>query len=99
VTLTRQGPSALFVVQDAGPGIPAGERDAVFGRFHRRAGSPGSGLGLTLVHQQAERHGGSVVAADPPGGVGTRIEVRLPMAGPSVTGRPEAGSWLTAQRP
>ncbi|MBC6457851.1 sensor histidine kinase [Actinomadura sp. HBU206391] len=99
VTLARQGAAALLAVQDAGPGIPAAERGAVFGRFHRRPGSPGSGLGLTLVHQQAERHGGTVTVPDPPAGTGTRIEVRLPMAGPAAVDRPEARSWLTAQHP
>jgi two-component system sensor histidine kinase PrrB len=99
VTLARQGAAALLAVQDTGPGIPAGERCAVFGRFHRRPGSPGSGLGLTLVRQQAERHGGTVTVPDPPAGAGTRIEVRLPMAGPSDGEPPEVRSWLTAQRP
>ncbi|GAA2082668.1 sensor histidine kinase [Actinomadura alba] len=98
VTLTPQGPAALLAVQDAGPGIPAAERVAVFGRFHRRAGSPGSGLGLTLVRQQAERHGGSVTVSQPATGIGTRIEVRLPMAGPPGGEPPEVRSWLTAQR-
>jgi len=45
-------------VEDSGPGIPVEERQRVFDRFYRRAGTeqPGSGLGLAIVHTIAERH-------------------------------------------
>lgn len=46
-------------VSDTGPGIPAGERDAVMRRFHRGESSrttPGSGLGLSLVGAVAKVH-------------------------------------------
>ena len=46
-------------VSDTGPGIPAGERDAVMRRFHRGESSrttPGSGLGLSLVGAVAGLH-------------------------------------------
>jgi signal transduction histidine kinase len=45
-------------VRDDGPGIAAGERDAVFRRFYRGEGSrhaPGNGLGLTYA--VARMHG------------------------------------------
>jgi signal transduction histidine kinase len=49
---------------DRGPGIPADEQAQVFEPFHRPAGrgeAAGSwGLGLALVRQIAERHGGGV---------------------------------------
>ncbi len=46
-------------VSDSGPGIPAGERDAVLRRFHRldQGTQPGSGLGLAIVARIAELHG------------------------------------------
>ncbi|MYT22630.1 two-component sensor histidine kinase, partial [Streptomyces sp. SID7760] len=71
---------AVLTVDDAGPGIAPGEREAVFRRFHHRPGSPGSGLGLTLVAQQVALHRGSVVIGTPPGGTGARFEVRLPLS-------------------
>lgn len=50
---------ALLLVEDSGPGIPAEERERVFDRFYRIAGSEaaGSGLGLAIIKAIAERHG------------------------------------------
>ncbi|WP_371482209.1 sensor histidine kinase [Kitasatospora sp. NBC_00315] len=79
VGLRAESGVAVLTVDDAGPGIPAPERQAIFHRFHRRPDSPGSGLGLTLVAQQAALHRGSVTAGAAPGGAGTRFEVRLPL--------------------
>ncbi|WP_354643155.1 sensor histidine kinase [Kitasatospora camelliae] len=79
--LTADGPWAVLTVDDTGPGVPPAEREAVLRRFHRRPDSPGSGLGLTLVAQQAALHRGTVTVGAPPGGRGCRIEVRLPLAG------------------
>jgi signal transduction histidine kinase len=48
-------------VSDHGPGIPEGEREAVFRPFYRFAGAgenAGAGLGLALVRQIARQHGG-----------------------------------------
>ncbi len=47
------------VVEDSGPGIPPEERERVFDRFYRVAGSDaaGSGLGLAIIKAIAERHG------------------------------------------
>ncbi|GIH95480.1 sensor histidine kinase [Planobispora siamensis] len=81
VTLSAGGGTAVLAVRDAGAGIPEAEHESVFTRFHRRPGSPGSGLGLTLVRQQALLHGGTVSVTDPGRGPGTRVEVRLPAAG------------------
>ncbi|MDJ0385168.1 HAMP domain-containing sensor histidine kinase [Streptomyces sp. G-G2] len=82
VRLDARGPYAVLTVDDAGPGIPPGERDAAFRRFHHRPGSPGSGLGLTLVAQQVALHRGTVTLGNPPEGRGTRVEVRLPLLAP-----------------
>ncbi|WP_033331691.1 MULTISPECIES: sensor histidine kinase [Streptomyces] len=79
VRLAPAGTVALLTVDDTGPGIPPGEREAVFHRFHRRRDSPGSGLGLTLVAQQAALHRGTVRITEPLGGTGCRVEVRLPL--------------------
>jgi two-component system sensor histidine kinase PrrB len=72
----RAGASAVEIrVADRGPGIPPGA--PVFARFNRRTDSPGSGLGLALVAQQAALHRGEVRHAPAPGG-GTEFVLRLP---------------------
>ncbi|MEO6651663.1 MAG: HAMP domain-containing sensor histidine kinase [Ilumatobacteraceae bacterium] len=66
-------------VLDHGPGIGPGELDRVFERFHRSEGAralPGSGLGLSIVRDVAQRHGGAADAANRPGG-GASIGFRL----------------------
>ncbi|GAA2284637.1 hypothetical protein GCM10010149_32680 [Nonomuraea roseoviolacea subsp. roseoviolacea] len=91
VELSVRGDAAVLSVRDSGPGIAPADRETVFARFHRRAGSPGSGLGLTLVRQQATLHGGGVVVADRD--AGTRIDVRLPLSG-GLSRPADPGSWL-----
>lgn len=57
------GDAAVWLrVEDNGPGIAAAERERVFDRFYRVAGSgkPGSGLGLAIVAEVAERLGARV---------------------------------------
>ncbi len=69
-----------ITVRDRGPGIPDAERDRLFEPFHRPAGrgeAAGSwGLGLSLVRQIAERHGGSVRCESRPDG-GSAFVVEL----------------------
>lgn len=81
VSVLAEGPQALLVVSDTGPGIPADERGRVFDRFYRRPGetAEGSGLGLAIVRAVAERHGIDVRLGDADGG-GLRVEVRFPPA-------------------
>jgi two-component system, OmpR family, sensor histidine kinase PrrB len=83
VTVRRAavGPPAVEVlVDDRGPGIPESARAQVFQRFVRRPDSPGSGLGLALVAQQAALHGGAVTPTPRPSG-GTRLTLHLPVPG------------------
>lgn len=53
-------------VEDSGPGIPPDERERVFDRFYRVAGSEaaGSGLGLAIIKAIAERHGATLVLGE-----------------------------------
>ncbi|MEW6369434.1 MAG: ATP-binding protein [Pseudomonadota bacterium] len=53
---------ATLIVEDSGPGIPPEERERVFDRFYRVAGSEaaGSGLGLAIIKAIAERHGATL---------------------------------------
>ena len=69
-----------LAVRDHGPGIAPADLPHVFDRFYRAPsarGVPGSGLGLSIVRQVAERHGGTVRAEAAPGG-GTLIRLWLP---------------------
>jgi two-component system sensor histidine kinase MprB len=67
-------------VRDHGRGIASADLPHVFDRFYRAAtarGLPGAGLGLAIVRQVAEAHGGSVEAANAPGG-GAVLRLHLP---------------------
>ena len=80
VTISLNHDQGLVIsVEDNGPGIPFGERILVFERFHRVIGTPGdgSGLGLALVREIADIHGGEVWISTPPSGNGTRVSVRF----------------------
>ncbi|MEU8970403.1 HAMP domain-containing sensor histidine kinase [Streptomyces monashensis] len=84
----------LLTVDDHGPGVPAEARTRIFERFRRGPDSAGSGLGLTLVAQQAALHRGGVSVTDGPDGAGARFEVRLPVAGGAPAGPPGRRDWL-----
>ena len=73
---------ARLEVADTGPGVPPDERDKVFDRFFRGSagrGSGGSGIGLAVVKQLVEAHGGEVRLESPAGG-GALFVVVLPVA-------------------
>ena len=74
----------LIMVEDDGPGVAAAEREAIFGIFTRGSGDsyvPGTGIGLSLVAQFAELHGGRVWVEDSISG-GASFRVFLPAAPP-----------------
>lgn len=87
IELTTEGETALLAVEDDGPGVPQDQREQVFKRFvrleeGRSRDSGGAGLGLSLVREIVERHGGEVHLADAKfdGAThGARFEVRLPL--------------------
>ncbi|WP_019929739.1 sensor histidine kinase KdpD [Nocardia sp. BMG111209] len=78
------GDRLRVTIDDDGRGIPADEREAVFARFHRGRGAArdGSGLGLALVAQQAQLHGGRAYFTDSPLG-GVRLVLDLAAARPN----------------
>lgn len=72
----------VLTVDDEGPGIAEQDRAHVFDRFYRSPESrsmPGSGLGLSIVRQAAERHSGHVEVGESPYG-GARLVLTLPGA-------------------
>ena len=67
---------ATIMVRDHGPGIDPDDREHVFDRFYRSAGArsaPGSGLGLSIVSDIVEAHGGSCFVREPDDGEGGAI--------------------------
>ncbi|WP_394621012.1 sensor histidine kinase [Lentzea sp. JNUCC 0626] len=68
-------------VADNGPGVPADALPHIFDRFYKadtaRSRSEGSGLGLAIAWENARLHGGSIEAANAPGG-GAVFTLRLP---------------------
>ena len=77
-------PDGGIVISDRGPGIPDYAREKIFERFyslkHHSSGRKGTGLGLTLVKEAAELHGGSISLEDREGG-GTVARLALPAQG------------------
>ena len=66
-------------VDDAGPGVARGERARIFERFARGSAARhrvGTGLGLALVAEHAQAHGGEAWVEDRPGG-GARFKVSI----------------------
>jgi heavy metal sensor kinase len=82
IALRRDGPVALLLVTDTGPGIDPAELPRIWDRLYRgdrSRGEPGLGLGLSLVKAIVEAHGGSVAAESEPGR-GSTFRVTLPLA-------------------
>ncbi|MFN7725299.1 MAG: ATP-binding protein [Rubrivivax sp.] len=81
--LRRDGAWACVDVLDRGAGVPEAFRERIFEPFFRLPGHAeregGVGLGLALVRQIAQRHGGTVLCT-PRGGGGTCFTLRLPAA-------------------
>jgi PAS domain S-box-containing protein len=82
VGITSRGNQIFFTVADTGCGIPSEELPRLFERFHRVEGTrgrshEGSGIGLALVQELVNIHGGSVIAESEVGR-GTTFTVAIP---------------------
>jgi signal transduction histidine kinase/CheY-like chemotaxis protein len=80
----RQGSDVVVTVKDNGTGIPSDKLPALFEMFSQVEGSMGRsqgglGIGLHLVKQLVEMHGGSVTARSEGPGKGSEFVVRLPI--------------------
>jgi len=104
VTVARSASGVTVRVEDAGPGIPAGDLERVFQPFQRlensrNRGTGGVGLGLAIARQAIEREGGSVRLSNRRTG-GLRAEVFLPCLADVVAGlrdrRAELGTIRSA---
>ncbi|MFI7061464.1 ATP-binding protein [Kribbella sp. NPDC050124] len=80
VSVEAGGLGVIIAVDDAGPGIPAADRDRIFERFGRGETSNrsrGVGLGLAIVARHVQWHHGTIHVTERPGG-GARFVVELP---------------------
>lgn len=83
VTVTNDGENGHLIVADRGPGVPEAFRDRIFSRFAQAdssdaRGKSGTGLGLYIAKEIAERHGGRLWFESPPEG-GARFHLDLPL--------------------
>lgn len=83
ITMESADGNVILSVRDRGPGIPEYAREKIFERFfslrHHSLKRKGTGLGLTLVKETAELHGGTI-SLDPAEDRGTVAKLVLPLA-------------------
>jgi signal transduction histidine kinase/CheY-like chemotaxis protein/serine phosphatase RsbU (regulator of sigma subunit) len=90
VEVASAGPDSIEVsVTDTGTGIAEDDLRQLFERFHRAQNAhgrsaEGSGIGLALVRNLVELHGGTIQLESQPG-MGTRVSIRLPAMPVEVT--------------
>jgi signal transduction histidine kinase len=79
-------------VSDTGSGISRAHLEQVFKPFFTTRPQGGTGLGLSITREIVERHGGAV-RIESMEGVGTTVEIAIPLAGPTMEphGNPEPG--------
>ncbi len=80
-----QADEVELAIEDTGPGIPPAALDRIFDPFF--TSTNGTGLGLSVSYGIVRAHGGSLTAANAPGG-GARFTIRLPW--PAATREPAA---------
>lgn len=85
IEATRDGAAVAITVADRGPGVPPEYLQRIFEPYFRVpegggiTATTGTGLGLAIARRVFEAHGGSVAAAERPGG-GLAVTGRLPAA-------------------
>ncbi len=103
LTVERDGGEAVIRVSDTGIGIAADDLRRIFDLFVQADTSlersvSGLGIGLTLVKDLVEMHGGTVQAHSDGAGSGSEFVVRLPISSealPPVTAQPSVGEPAT----
>jgi PAS domain S-box-containing protein len=82
IAVRAEGGQAVVTVADTGIGVPEQEMPRLFERFHRienarSRSNEGSGIGLALVQELVQLHGGTIAASSTEG-AGTTFIIRLP---------------------
>jgi PAS domain S-box-containing protein len=81
VSVRRDGDEVVVEVVDSGPGVPLEMRERLFQRFSTGRARGGTGLGLFIVRQLAQAHGGDAYYRPPAGDTRGAFVVRLPRSG------------------
>jgi len=85
-----EGPMVAVSIEDNGPGIPSDVMPRIFEPFFTtKAKGEGTGLGLGIVKQIVDKHGGRIDVDSQPGR--TRFSIQLPVEGPPVAKEKDAG--------
>ena len=83
ITARHEADQVHLLIRDRGIGIAPEDRESVLAEYTRGANIgaiPGRGLGLSIVRDNAQAHGGTV-AIEPTEGPGTTVRLTLPCAG------------------
>ncbi len=92
LSLRLEGSEAVVSIQDTGVGIPAEALEHIFEMFSQLSppglSERGLGIGLALVRELVQLHGGRVEARSQGSGCGSEFTVRLPALEPSATSSP-----------
>ena len=83
VELFGESDKACIAIEDQGPGIPMAERQRIWGAYYRlererESAIAGTGIGLAVVAELIDKHGGTVRVADSESG-GARFVIELPL--------------------
>ena len=101
VSVAAEGGRAQLTVDDAGPGIPEGERSRIFDRFHRANDSEaGAGLGLAIADAIVRATGARWrIGASPAGGASMSVSWPRAFPGPreAATRRRSSGAETTTE--
>ncbi len=105
VTISKENGYARIEIFDSGAGIPPDKIDRIFNRFYQVDDSnireyEGSGIGLSLVKELVELHGGTISVTSNPG-EGSRFTLKIPLISqrPSAGEIGEAGEWNATSSP
>ena len=88
VRVTRDGQSAVIEVRDTGAGIPPAQLQKIFIPFFTTK-PKGHGIGLALTHRVITEHGGTLTAANAPGG-GAVFTIKMPVGNTHASDDPQA---------
>lgn len=103
VALGTTADRAVLTVRDTGTGIPAAALPRLFERFHRVEGAvgrshEGSGIGLALVKELVQLHGGEITVESEPGR-GSSFSVSIPLGSAHLPAAQVAGAASTGASP